>query len=252
MVLTQHTSWAIRITGRLYVSIPLWFSRNKSKRQNCRKCFVSFHTTMVLTQRTTMKLCRRSQTSRFHTTMVLTQQLMALLNYRTSIAFPYHYGSHATLVMRIVIERPSEFPYHYGSHATHSQGRCYRSCRTVSIPLWFSRNPLLMIFRGGVEMSFHTTMVLTQLLLVVEKNNRYRMFPYHYGSHATMPDDCRIYQELLFPYHYGSHATAFITKILYRFWVGRINQSGRFRKRHRIYISAIRLDLILDGRSTMW
>jgi len=118
MVLTQHTSWAIRITGRLYVSIPLWFSRNKSKRQNCRKCFVSFHTTMVLTQRTTMKLCRRSQTSRFHTTMVLTQQLMALLNYRTSIAFPYHYGSHATLVMRIVIERPSEFPYHYGSHAT--------------------------------------------------------------------------------------------------------------------------------------
>ena len=230
MVLTQHTSWAIRITGRLYVSIPLWFSRNKSKRQNCRKCFVSFHTTMVLTQRTTMKLCRRSQTSRFHTTMVLTQQLMALLNYRTSIAFPYHYGSHATLVMRIVIERPSEFPYHYGSHATHSQGRCYRSCRTVSIPLWFSRNPLLMIFRGGVEMSFHTTMVLTQLLLVVEKNNRYRMFPYHYGSHAT----------------------AFITKILYRFWVGRINQMGRFRKRHRIYISAIRLDLILDGRSVMW
>jgi len=27
---------------------------------------------------------------------------------------------------------------------------------------------------------------------------------------------------------------------------------GRFRKRHRIYISAIRLDLIIDGLSAKW
>ena len=77
---------------------------------------------------------------------------------------------------------------------------------------------------------FHTTMVLTQLDWPITVRSK----------------------GFSFPYHYGSHATAFITKILYRFWGGRINQMGRFRKRHRIYISAIRLDLILDGRSVMW
>jgi len=35
---------------------------------------------------------------------------------------------------------------------------------------------------------------------------------------------------------------AFITKILYRFWGGRINQLERSRKQHRVCISEIRLD----------
>jgi len=68
----------------------------------------------------------------------------------------------------------------------------------------------------------------------------------HFTLVEGLPDDDT------FPYHYGSHATAFITKILYRFWGGRINQMGRSRKQHRICISTIGLDLILDGRSAMW
>ena len=54
-----------------------------------------------------------------------------------------------------------------------------------------------------------------------------------------------------FPYHYGSYATAFITEILYRFWGGRIKQLGKPRKRHRIWISEIRLNLILDEFSVL-
>jgi len=78
------------------------------------------------------------------------------------------------------------------------------------------------------------------------------MFPYHYGSHATVYARNACFDIAKFPYHYGSHATAFITKILYRFWGGRINQLGRSRKQHRVCISAIRLDLILDGHSIIW
>jgi len=99
---------------------------------------------------------------------------------------------------------------------------------------------------------FHTTMVLTQPTADERAGGQgnvsiplwfLRNFQTPSNSFSNHPE---------FPYHYGSYATAFITKILYRFWVGRINQMGRSRKRHRIYISAIRLDLILDGRSTMW
>ena len=168
--------------------------------------------------------------------------------------FPYHYGSHATVEPSLSFfsrgksfhttmvltqqnhkyagkKLTAKFPYHYGSHATNG----------TNLGRW----------------------------------NSAIQFPYHYGSHATFIEiynpshsfyrvsiplwfsrnsegTHRTASPILFPYHYGSHATAFITKILYRFWVGRINQMGRSRKRHRIYISAIRLDLILDGRSTMW
>ena len=122
------------------------------------------------------------------------------------------------------------FPYHYGSHATISR---------------FFFNHLLHQF--PYHYGSHATLRYTYQQAYI------KTFPYHYGSHATIylieyPRSINV----MFPYHYGSHATAFITKILYRFWGGRINQSGRSRKRHRIYISAIRLDLILDGRSVMW
>ena len=98
---------------------------------------------------------------------------------------------------------------------------------------------------------FHTTMVLTQPgtpkgSILSEK------FPYHYGSYATHKYAADYTGPFTFPYHYGSYATAYITRILYRFWGSRINQSGRSRKQHRICISTIGLDLILDGRSAMW
>jgi len=121
------------------------------------------------------------------------------------------------------------FPYHYGSYATKMR---------LTIQLRYR--------------CFHTTMVLTQPTADERAGGQgnvsiplwfLRNFQTPSNSFSNHPE---------FPYHYGSYATAFITKILYRFWVGRINQMGRSRKRHRIYISAIRLDLILDGRSTMW
>ena len=175
------------------VSIPLWFSRNagitvSAAGEN------SFHTTMVLTQ--------RSQSGRCQMVFVL---------------FPYHYGSHATS-SRIVRchEGCGMFPYHYGSHATMRRlcdnPNCkngfhttmvltqqFRVCKRflpeedVSIPLWFSRNDLTFSGQGAIINRFHTTMVLTQRKAAVESTQRVNMFPYHYGSHATIQyADCKI------------------------------------------------------------
>jgi len=63
--------------------------------------------------------------------------------------------------------------------------------------------PLPMLAR------FHTTMVLTQQVITkAPQNHIFKTFPYHYGSHATLPDDLYIkVEDNKFPYHYGSHAT---------------------------------------------
>ena len=62
----------------------------------------------------------------------------------------------------------------------------------VSIPLWFSRNE--------EKGSFNWVMKV--------------MFPYHYGSHATLEfkvcEDCKKKE---FPYHYGSHATEILSQL---------------------------------------
>ncbi len=97
--------------------------------------------------------------------------------------FPYHYGSHATLLLVCILAMSFSFhttmvltqqdryealckeilfPYHYGSHAT-------RDCGDQIRVAWF---------------------------------------PYHYGSHATRWLYQSVYHRRLFPYHYGSHATS--------------------------------------------
>ena len=58
-----------------------------------------------------------------------------------------------------------EFPYHYGSHATSLQVQESGGAPAVSIPLWFSRNPLFRPLQRVDRNCFHTTMVLTQLSL---------------------------------------------------------------------------------------
>ena len=41
-----------------------------------------------------------------------------MLGMGTQLAFPYHYGSHATYAMIPKAWLKRKFPYHYGSHAT--------------------------------------------------------------------------------------------------------------------------------------
>ena len=123
-----------------YVSIPLWFLRNKY-----------------------LSAISEALETRFHTTMVLTQPGAKFKNHRDPVLFPYHYGSYATLGRRyrssknrlvsiplwfsrnttLLLLPPTyskTFPYHYGSHATSN---CLHLHRNTA--------------------SFHTTMVLTQL-----------------------------------------------------------------------------------------
>ena len=81
MVLTQLNAGWIRYCNSKWVSIPLWFSRNRVRVVRKLSTFFSFHTTMVLTQRA-----------------------LSLWNVGGRNQFPYHYGSHATMNRNRFIE----------------------------------------------------------------------------------------------------------------------------------------------------
>jgi len=62
------------------------------------------------------------------------------------------------------------------------------------------------------DISFHTTMVLTQPFCFDSRTVQpVCKFPYHYGSYATKIIRGRIASWWLFPYHYGSYATSSIS-----------------------------------------
>ncbi len=87
------------------------------------KRVLGFHTTMVLTQHDLAEKKRNDKAASFHTTMVLTQPVFqSNENWRLYLVeFPYHYGSHSTLnVAGKQMKEKVAFPYHYGSHSTDS------------------------------------------------------------------------------------------------------------------------------------
>ena len=156
-------------------------SHATDSRPSCSSSKTSFHTTMVLTQRTHGQVvprqrrvsiplwfsrnrnrrhsCRQKRL-RFHTTMVLTQRRGVAglhpysLRFHTTMVLTQHWMDHRSQGSHV-------FPYHYGSHATKFFCRVYLSM-VVSIPLWFSRNINIRNNNGFTYESFHTTMVLTQ------------------------------------------------------------------------------------------
>jgi len=153
----------------------------------------------------------RLTVSSFHTTMVLTQQQRPQRRNLYRNMFPYHYGSHATSPKKAWIYcKNQKFPYHYGSHATHlgdwtSQSPASRFHTTMVLTQLIVDESLVK----KVESSFHTTMVLTQPETLLEElvNAMSTRFPYHYGSHATGKGNANKGVGYVFPYHYGSYAT---------------------------------------------
>ena len=139
-----------------------------------------FHTTMVLTQlwpgsevriyvpfpyhygsHATMGFCGSAMLKVVSIPLWFSRNAKAKALIKHLLLFPYHYGSHATCREQVFHTNRIQFPYHYGSHAT--KWFCiYCFLQHVSIPLWFSRNQV----------------VISDLLNLT-------MFPYHYGSHAT-------------------------------------------------------------------
>ena len=160
MVLTQHVVLNYLRTCALLVSIPLWFSRNyigSTEWQPVRLVSIPLWFSRNRQQRP-----KRHHIFRFHTTMVLTQRSTHCNSRRVYSRFPYHYGSHATVYLNgkldavhvsiplwfsrnwaslievaqlvpsfhttMVLTQPTlgtkpilvsqKFPYHYGSHAT--------------------------------------------------------------------------------------------------------------------------------------
>jgi len=171
----------------------------------------SFHTTMVLTQ-------QRDQDPHGLEVHVVSIPLWFLRN-KASYTFTVW-----TALMR--------FPYHYGSYATQRQSSSWRQPDLVSIPLWFLRNEKLAQAPKVAEKSFHTTMVLTQrgvemvainkeagvsiplwflrnIKWIREVHREVYLFPYHYGSYATVRNNGEISFVSPFPYHYGSYATQY-------------------------------------------
>ena len=165
MVLTQRCirRWACYYIS--WVSIPLWFSRNSFGPVDGSLVVISFHTTMVLTQPCIRRKAPFAAQGGFHTTMVLTQHTVRVAAYGGN-QFPYHYGSHATKedsqvgcsrnlcfhTTMVLTQRAAQSIrdaqtttcFHTTMVLTQQKigMRCSCPTHSVSIPLWFSRNPI--------------------------------------------------------------------------------------------------------------
>jgi len=98
------------------VSIPLWFSRNDLKALKEKAAAMGFHTTMVLTQR--VHFAEKNE---------------------QGVMFPYHYGSHATSFIKVILSRfKVSIPLWFSRNKISIKEKAVKI--GVSIPLWFSLN----------------------------------------------------------------------------------------------------------------
>jgi len=128
MVLTQRESSKKGWGTLVYVSIPLWFSRNpeSTQIQGKTKTIVSIP---LWFSRNYIPHIDLNFWNSFHTTMVLTQRGMLLVQQKGRWMFPYHYGSHAT-----------------GNETIWTL-----PASSVSIPLWFSRNSMSLVKKRVIK-----------------------------------------------------------------------------------------------------
>ena len=96
---------------------------------------------MVLTQHVLYMMVFDMLWISFHTTMVLTQHFIAGLNYTIPLRFPYHYGSYATGTQ---LRRKNScvdvsIPLWFLRNPDLLEGS-WPDSLSVSIPLWFLRN----------------------------------------------------------------------------------------------------------------
>ena len=163
MVLTQPGSWQTPIKSSTFVSIPLWFSRNRLLEQvPPGSPWFPYHYGSHATW-------SRPASRRLH-----------------CLSFPYHYGSHATRRYDHRVYGGNRFPYHYGSHATDYHVEILLKNRSsFHTTMVLTQQTKQQYDASEHNICFHTTMVLTQRAIgkhvLVGKNS----FPYHYGSHAT-------------------------------------------------------------------
>jgi len=106
--------------------------------------------------------------------MVLTQLYRVNDISRFAAWFPYHYGSHATIdgyAKNFGTEQA--FPYHYGSHATERRWRM-RFYHVSPFPYHYGSHATLIASKqNNLDLSFHTTMVLTQQEIIKSKFNKW-------------------------------------------------------------------------------
>jgi len=118
MVLTQRIYIFDTSTISSTVSIPLWFSRNGSLKQQI---------TVSVFQVSIPLWFSRNSFPQLDTGGLI------------GVSIPLWFSRNGR-AFAIVFQQGKKFPYHYGSHATEPQVRGEETHRKVSIPLWFSRN----------------------------------------------------------------------------------------------------------------
>jgi len=163
------------------VSIPLWFSRNAIKKAlnilgiNTFPYHYGSHAT---SGRTSEASARQSVSI----PLWFSRNFGRITKHPDHYSFPYHYGSHATgHEFEVVWERSSGFPYHYGSHATDIYIRYVDDkLHSFHTTMVLTQRFIEATDNGFCISSFHTTMVLTQLFSTIGYGRPYWSF------HTTM------------------------------------------------------------------
>ena len=186
------------------VSIPHWFSLNRvfiSLSQH----MAGFHPTLVLAQRAHYApLPRRICVSIPHW-FSLNCSLTKDTNSGSYVSIPHWFSlnkiSPSLVLLASVVSIPHWFslngwgdessisdvlwfPSHIGSRSTRRIG-LELTLASVSIPHWFSLNWVMFLTYIPEHVSFHPTMVLTQLVCPASLKFNWEKFPSHYGSHST-------------------------------------------------------------------
>ena len=124
----------------VFVSIPLWFSRNEEQRRTAeQQHWVSIPLWFSRNKRSALWIIPHLVVS--IPLWFLRNNPQSKLHLKPPFTFPYHYGSYAT--KKTIKDQDAvlvTFPYHYGSYATRFNGLPLEKRSGVSIPLWFLRN----------------------------------------------------------------------------------------------------------------
>ena len=147
----------------VFVSIPLWFSRNEEQRRTAeQQHWVSIPLWFSRNKRSALWIIPHLVVS--IPLWFLRNNPQSKLHLKPPFTFPYHYGSYATLHPRYIsVDRFNWFPYHYGSYATKD------------------RDGNLILDKGKFPYHYGSYATVTE----ISDGPRSCKFPYHYGSYAT-------------------------------------------------------------------
>ncbi len=160
---SRSTQQADEVVGLPSVSIPHWFSLNKTLLHSTKCTFKRFHPTLVLAQR--RKYVPAIVLDSFPSHIGSRSTRFTLCTSVPTRSFPSHIGSRSTMCLVLLITFLLVFPSHIGSRSTKRQLEIIYTVQDLfpshigSRSTWF---PLENF--ENFKVGFHPTLVLAQLL----------------------------------------------------------------------------------------